>query len=1107
MSKWLTVRLAAVLLVASLLAGCQPASGPSAAAPAAPKPPDSLKDMRMPWQPAGAGGFLRDWLVCGPLPNPPRADRKRINNHPVGAGFDTDYLQALGGEAAARPAAGRIVRLPDGSTIAWTAYTSDGDSIQFANAFGGKETGNRVAYAFRTLRRDKAGRAFLGIGSDDSVKVYLNGKRVHEHVVGRGIRADDDVVPVDLVAGDNALLVKVENARGGWGFMLRVLSEAQAAALPRADLSPRIDEAPRGRPDALVVTTDASPPVGAAQPVDVAVVAAGGKTVASKQAARGQTVQFDTSDWADGPYEVLVRARTAAGDGVIRHLPWYRGDWRVGARELLAACEKLPARPTAAPELRMKVLEAMVIDRWGGDPRRPGAPNPPAAEAWAAFHSTLMEYAEVKLGEPAAIRPGGFLRLAWRDKIDDSPQYCRAYLPPGYDAKRRWPMAVILHGYNPRNPDYIHWWSVDSRHNELADAHDVIVIEPHGRGNTSYLGIGEADVLRAIAEARQLFAVDDDRVYLMGYSMGGGGTWHVGTRYPELFAAIAPIYGGWDYRGWIDPNEMAKQTPLQRFRNERDSSFVQAESLLSTPVFVNHGDRDDLVDVKFSRYAVRMLQRWGYEIRYWEHPGKGHGGLGCEDELMRWLLAHKRNAAPRLVRIRAADLRSAAAHWVRVDCQADPLALMHVEAEASGDNAIRLSTENVLAVTLRPPPALAERGKPVQVIWNGRDAGRHMLSSAGEIRLRANGWEPGKLVKSPSLPGPVSDFANTPFAVVVGTISPNARMRAFCRRHADRWVAGWTSWQKVPPRRFLDTEITDEQVRAYSLMLLGGPRDNAVAARLAGQVPLKLGPEGVEIAGRTFAATDAGLTMVYPHPLNRQRYVCVVAGTSPEGMFHAADLDDGWDFVISDGRALADTPGEKLNVAAGMLDANWSYDERFVVRGEPAARAKARVVKVPKGFDTRVLGRRLALSDVLEAAAEGSFRHMGRDVNWQGKPIRLGGRTYASGVAAGVWHEPCRATWDLSGGGWKRLKATIGIEIDNPGKLGDRQKRGTRVFFVVRGDSRELYRSPTFAWDSRPVEMDVDVTGVSRLELGIGNEATWHCAADSVDWADLRLEK
>ena len=66
-------------------------------------------------------------------------------------------------------------------------------------------------------------------------------------------------------------------------------------------------------------------------------------------------------------------------------------------------------------------------------------------------------------------------------------------------------------------------------------------MEPHGRGNTSYLGLGDQDVMRVIKLAKERFNIDPDRIYIKGDSMGGWGTWAVGTRHPDVFAAIAPI--------------------------------------------------------------------------------------------------------------------------------------------------------------------------------------------------------------------------------------------------------------------------------------------------------------------------------------------------------------------------------------------------------------------------------------------------------------------------------------------------------------------------------------------------------------------------------------
>ncbi len=106
----------------------------------------------------------------------------------------------------------------------------------------------------------------------------------------------------------------------------------------------------------------------------------------------------------------------------------------------------------------------MVEDRLGGKLGEASG-NP-----WWKIHSPLMEYDELMLersGQTGRIRPYGFVRLAYRDEVDGSPQFCRAYLPAGYDPAKKWPLVVQIHGYNGANPVYVRWWSADQRHADV----------------------------------------------------------------------------------------------------------------------------------------------------------------------------------------------------------------------------------------------------------------------------------------------------------------------------------------------------------------------------------------------------------------------------------------------------------------------------------------------------------------------------------------------------------------------------------------------------------------------------------------------------------------
>src|SRR5262249_20690638 len=162
--------------------------------------------------------------------------------------------------------------------------------------------------------------------------------------------------------------------------------------------------------------------------------------------------------------------------------------------------------------------------------------------------------------------------------------------------------------------------------------------------------------------------------------------------------------GGVDYHSQMKEEDLAKLTPVEAFLQERDSSWAQAESLNNLPIYVHHGDQDGAVNVEWSRWGVRMLQRWGYDVRYHEYPGKVHEALSWSNPLMsaEFFLEHRRDAHPRHVRVRSAELRHAGAYWVRIEQRARPLEFMFVDAEVVDRNVIRLDTQNVVDVVISP---------------------------------------------------------------------------------------------------------------------------------------------------------------------------------------------------------------------------------------------------------------------------------------------------------------------------------------------------------------------------------------------------------------------
>jgi CubicO group peptidase (beta-lactamase class C family) len=152
--------------------------------------------------------------------------------------FHTDFLVNSGGESGIQPAEGMSHQI-GGESYTWQVVRSEKDIVDFVLVYGEKEYA--IAYAWAEIDAPEARSVIMGLGSDDSVKVWLNGKPIHENNIGRPVQVDDDVFAAELKAGKNTLLLKIQNGIREWGFACRVVSpdtlgDKLFAAAGRGDL-------------------------------------------------------------------------------------------------------------------------------------------------------------------------------------------------------------------------------------------------------------------------------------------------------------------------------------------------------------------------------------------------------------------------------------------------------------------------------------------------------------------------------------------------------------------------------------------------------------------------------------------------------------------------------------------------------------------------------------------------------------------------------------------------------------------------------------------------------------------------------------------------------
>lgn len=214
----------------------------------------------------------------------------------------------------------------------------------------------------------------------------------------------------------------------------------------------------------------------------------------------------------------------------------------------------------------------------------------------------------------------GFLNRVLKQG-DTSMPYV-VYVPRDYTATKKYPIILFLHGVGERGDDGLKptQIGIGSAIRMRSERFPCIVVMPQCPANKWWSGDALEMAYQCLQQAIKEFSCDPQRVYLTGLSMGGFGTWELGAKYPETFAAMVPICG----RG-----------------NPAD-----AEKLKNMPIWVFHGAADPVVPVTFSRDMVEALRKAGStSVIYTEYPGIEHNSWDPAynaPELMTWLLEQKR---------------------------------------------------------------------------------------------------------------------------------------------------------------------------------------------------------------------------------------------------------------------------------------------------------------------------------------------------------------------------------------------------------------------------------------------------------------------------------
>jgi len=181
------------------------------------------------------GKFMHDFLLIGPFPNPlPNGVKDYFHVDKDCIGFARDYLTPAGGESGIQPESGQTISYGDNKLCTWQTFHSETDKVDLKKIFTPNE--GVVAYAALWLESESQQEKLFGIGSNDGIKVWLNGRQILNEHKPRPVSTDDEYLRLTLKKGRNLLLLKICQGYGGWGFILRPVNNAIAWKRVRENL-------------------------------------------------------------------------------------------------------------------------------------------------------------------------------------------------------------------------------------------------------------------------------------------------------------------------------------------------------------------------------------------------------------------------------------------------------------------------------------------------------------------------------------------------------------------------------------------------------------------------------------------------------------------------------------------------------------------------------------------------------------------------------------------------------------------------------------------------------------------------------------------------------
>jgi hypothetical protein len=499
-------------------------------------------------------------------------------------------------------------------------------------------------------------------------------------------------------------------------------------------------------------------------------------------------------------------------------------------------------------------------------------------------------------GNPYWVKATGLIVRGYRSKIDGSVQPYGLVVPSSYQPGTPFEHRLDL-WFHGRGEKLSELSFINGRMRQIGDfaPPNTFVLHPYGRYCCANRFAGEVDTFEALDHARKFYPIDENRLAVRGFSMGGAACWQFAVHDAGMWAAAAPGAGFSETADFLKvfQRERVKPTSWEQKLWHWYDSTDYAINLYQCPTVAYSGEIDpqkqaaDMMSKALAAEGIDMVHIIGPKTKHTYQPQAKQEVSRRIDAIM----ARGRNSLPSAIRFTTWTLRYNQMLWVTIDALGKHWERARVDADIAGPDGVRMKTENVRALTIAMPPGLCplDMTKRPKVALDGQTLEAPPVGSdrswTAHFRKDGDQWrvvpstQTSELAKRHGLQGPIDDaFMDSFIMVRPSGKAANSAVQGWVEKEMAHAIEHWRRQFRGVARLVSDSDLNDAEIARSNLVLWGDARSNKVLARIMDKLPIDWNSRELRVGSDTFDARQHVPVMIYPNPLNPNRYVVLNSG-------------------------------------------------------------------------------------------------------------------------------------------------------------------------------------------------------------------------------------